>query len=425
MNQRNLLLTVLLCLPCFALAETYAIVNAKVHTLSSKGTLQDTTIVIDDGRVTDLGPGARVPASAEVIDAEGHEVTPGIFDPISYLGIVEIGGVEQSVDDALANSYGPAFSVADAINPRSTLIAINRIEGVTRAVVVPDATEGSGILVGQAAAISLGGTDDYLVDRRAAMVVFLGEAGSGIAGGSRSGALLRLKEALQDARDFKANRDAYDAAQRRGYALSRLDLEALQGVIEGEVPLLTFVNRASDIQSVLEFADEYDVKVIIVGGAEAWLVAGQLAAANVGVILNPLTNLPGSFESLNASIENAARLHEAGVPIAFAMSDSHNARNLTQLAGNAVAHGLPWEAALRAITVNPAAMFGQDNKCCTIEVGKETDLVIWDGDPLEVTSFPTQVIIAGEMVPMTSRQTLLRDRYLELDSELPPAYRHP
>ncbi len=408
-----------------AIAETFAITNTTVHTLGQPGSLENATIVIKDGRISAVGKNVSVPGGAEVLDARGMVVTPGIFDPISYLGIVEISGVEESVDDALNNSYGPAFSVADAVNPRSTLIAINRIEGVTRAFVVPDAAEGGNVIVGQAAIIHLGGVDEYLIERQAGMIAFLGEAGSGIAGGSRAGAMLRLREALQDAKDFKANRDSFDAGQRRAYALSRLDLEAMQPVIEGKMPLIAYASRVSDIEALLSLADDAGIRLVIVGGAEAWMIADKIAAAEVPVIINPLANLPGSFESINARLENAASLHRAGVQIAFAIGDSHNARNLTQSAGVAVAYGLPWEAGLRAITVNPAKIFGQESNCCTIEVGKEADIVVWDGDPLEVTTFATQVFIRGVKMSMESRQTLLRDRYLELETELPPAYHLP
>ncbi len=421
-KEFSLVLVACLLVPAGLRAETYAITNATVHTLGDAGTVQNATVIIKDGKISAVGANVVVPAGTTVIDATGKVVTPGIFDPVSYLGIVEIGGVEQSVDDALAEGYGPAFSVADAINPRSTLIPINRIEGVTRAFVVPDKGEGSGIIAGQAAIMHLGGTRNFLVQRKAGMIVFLGEAGSGIAGGSRAGAMLRLREALQDARDFKENRDSFDAGQRRAYALSRLDLEALLPVIDGTMPLLAHANRVSDIEALLRLKKEFQLRVIIVGGAEAWIVADAIAAAGVPVIIDPLTNLPSRFESLNASLENAARLYEAGVKIAFAMGTSHNARNLTQSAGVAVAYGLPWEAGLRAITVNPAEIYGQAANCCTLDVGKEADLVVWDGDPLEVTTFASQVFIRGEKISMQSRQTLLRDRYMNLDAELPPAY---
>ncbi len=414
-----------LSLPLVSHAETFAIINAKVYTLGPQGTLESGTVLIDDGRIRAVGKNVTVPQGATVIDAGGNAVTPGIFESLSYLGLVEVGQVSQTNDNAVKDSYGPAFPVADAFNPRSTLIPINRIEGVTRALVTPRAREGSQLIAGQAAVMHLGDGDANLVERKAAMVVFLGDRGSALAGGSRAAALLRLREAFEDARDFEQNREGFDEGRRRAYALSRLDLEALADVVNGKIPLIAHAQRVSDIETLLAFAREEKIRLVIAGAAEGWMIADQISAARVPVILDPMANLPGSFETLNARLENAARLYEAGVLIAFAEGDSHNARNLKQAAGNAVAYGLPWEQGLRAITVNPAMIFGQGDACCTLEAGKEADVVIWDGDPLEVTTFATQVFIRGEQVPMHSRQTLLRDRYLELDGDWPPAYRNP
>lgn len=431
MNIRNLksisglALLALVAVPCSAASETFAIVNAKVHTLGEKGSIESGTVVIDGGRISAVGASVRVPAGATVIDAEGMVVTPGIFEPLSYLGLVEVGQVEQTNDNALVESYGPAFSVADAFNARSTLIPTNRIEGVTRALITPRAKDGGQLIAGQAAVVHLGSRGANVIERKAGVVVFLGDRGSALAGGSRAAALTRLRESLEDARDLAQNREGFDEGRRRDYALSRPDLEALADVADGRLPLIAHAQRVSDIEALLAFARDENIRLVIAGAAEGWMIADRIAAAKIPVIVDPMVNLPRSFETLNARLDNAARLHEAGVLIAFAEGNSHNARNLTQAAGNAVSYGLPWEHGLRAITVNPAAIFGQSGMCCTLEAGKEADVVIWDGDPLEVTTFATQVFIRGEQIPMHSRQTLLRDRYLELDGEWPPAYRKP
>jgi imidazolonepropionase-like amidohydrolase len=265
-------------------------------------------------------------------------------------------------------------------------------------------------------------------DDSAAMYVTLGETGSQLAGGSRAAALLQLREALEDARDYLAHRSAYDEARRRPYRLGRLDLAAFEPVLKREIPIVVSVERASDIEAVLALARELGLSLVIEGGAEAWMVAGDLAKAGVPVILDPLVDLPWAFEGLGATLENAARLAKAGVMIAFETGDSHNARNMTQLAGNAVAYGLPWEKALAAITVNPAKIYGMAGRTGTLEPGKSADVVVWSGDPLEVTSAPVQVFIRGEKIPMTSRQTLLRDRYLDFlrgRGTLPPEYVKP
>jgi imidazolonepropionase-like amidohydrolase len=224
------------------------------------------------------------------------------------------------------------------------------------------------------------------------------------------------------------HRGDYDAARRRRYALGRLDLSALEPVVRREIPLVVAVERASDIRALLALARELDVSVVVTGGAEAWMVAADLAAARVPVILNPLTDLPYAFESLGATLENAARLARAGVVIAFETGDSHNARNLTQLAGNAVAAGLPYDDALKAISANPARICGMGARLGTIEPGKDADVVVWSGDPLELTSAAEAVFVRGVSVPMVSRQTLLRDRYLRFEkgkAARAPAYPAP
>jgi imidazolonepropionase-like amidohydrolase len=208
---------------------------------------------------------------------------------------------------------------------------------------------------------------------------------------------------------------------RRPYAHSVTDLEALQGVINGNTPMIISINRASDIEVLIKFVDEYSVKAIISGGAEAWMLADELAAAQIPVIVDPTANLPGSFDEINARLGAATVLADAGVKIAIGDGSTHNARNLTQAAGNAVAHGLNWNAALRAITLSPAEIYGVAATTGSIESGKVADIVVWPGDPLELTNYPEQVFINGEAIPMVSRQTLLRDRYLQADK--PPAYR--
>jgi imidazolonepropionase-like amidohydrolase len=410
-----------------ASAETIAIKGARVITMDAAGTIENGTVLIRDGKIDAIGAEIKIPPNARVIDAAGSVVTPGLFDPHSYLGVVEISLIDVTVDNVQSDGrYSSSFQVSDAINPRSTLIPINRIEGVTRAIVAPQSSTdaGSSPISGLGAAIQLGGIDDFLIRRDIALFVVLGQKGAELSGGSRSNTLLKLREALEDARHFRTNRDGFDTGQSREYSLSRPDLEALLPVLDGHIPMVTHVHRASDIDAALDLANEFGLHLVVSGGAEAWLVADRLAAAAVPVILNPLDNLPQQFESLGATLSNAARLHKAGVLIAFSTEESHNARNMKQLAGNAVANGLPYEAGLAAITLNPAQIYGLEETMGSLAAGKDADIVIWDGDPLELDTFATQVFIAGREIPMVSRSTLLRDRYLEPDESLPPAYRN-
>lgn len=408
--------------------KTWAITGGTVHTLAAAGKLENATVLIRDGRIAAVGPNVAIPDDAERIDARGKVVTPGIFDPESQFGVVEVAAVKETRDASAGDSrFSAAFDVADAINPRSVLIPVNRIAGVTRAMVSPTGGD-EHIISGRGAIIDLGSTTGFVHRDPAAMFAVLGESGAAQAGGSRAAALLALREALQDARDYGENKGAYESNRRRPYALARLDLEALQPVIAGELPLVVHVDRASDIEAALRLAHDFKLKLVVSGGAEAWRVADELAAARVPVLLNPLQDLPARFETLGATLENAARLQKAGVLIAFATGDTHNARNLTQAAGNAVANGLPWPEALKALMLNPAKIYGMDDRLGTLEPGRAADVVVWSGDPLELSTFADQVFIAGRPVPMVSRQTLLRDRYMQAmrdGREWPAAYIHP
>lgn len=405
-------------------AETIVLTGATVHTMGPQGTIRNAMVVIEGGKIRAVGASVAVPAGARRIDARGKVVTPGLLDSFTQIGLVEVNAVESSNDTTTENDrITAAFNAADAINPRSSLIPVNRVEGLTRAVVIPDT--GESLIAGQAALIHLGGPGDYLVRSPAALFAALDEGGAGLSGGSRAASLLRLREAIEDTHDYIANRKAFEQGERRGYSLSRLDLEALVPVVRGELPLVLRAQRASDIQAALRLAKEHNLRLILSGVAEGWMVASEIAAAKVPVLVQPLVNLPGSFELLGATFENAARLHQAGVTVAFMSGDAHNARNIRQAAGNAVAYGLPWDAALAAMTSVPARIWGLADSYGTLEPGKDADVVVWDGDPLEVTSYPEAVFIRGVQMPGKTRQTELRDRYKDLSGPLPPAYDKP
>ena len=419
----------LLALALPAPAATTAIVGGKVHTVGPQGTIENGTVLIVDGRIAAVGADVEVPTGAETIDASGKIVTPGLFSPYGHLGLVEVGFSAGPLDySQRGEQFTASFDVADAYNPRSTLIPVNRIEGVTRALVAPspgypDETGRGHILAGLAAIVNLG-DDDVLDQRAAAMIVMLGEGGASLSGGSRTGAWLTLRNAFDEALDYREHKGDFERGMRREYTHSMADLEALQGVINGNTPIIVDIDRASDIEVLLDFVNEYSVNAIIAGGSEAWMLADKLAAAGIPVIVGPTANLPGNFDRINARFGTASILVNAGVKVAIADSDAqtHNARNITQSAGNAVAYGLDWDAALRAITLTPAEIFGMAATTGSLEAGKAADVVIWSGDPLELTNYPDAVFINGEAVPMVSRQTMLRDRYLQTDK--PPAYRN-
>ena len=393
-----------------ARAQTTAITNARIHTVSGQ-VIENGTVVIRDGRIAAVGPDVDLPPNARVIDGTGKVVTPGFLDSSTSLGLSEISGVSGTNDAATSNArLTAAFNVADALNPLATAIPVTRVEGITRAVLVPGGF--SSILRGQGVLVHLDG------DRAASMIlrnpvgvyVTLGESGAGRAGGSRAAAMLLLREALQDARDYGANRNAFLAGNRREYALSRLDLEALQPVLRREVPFIVSVDRAADILTVLRFANEENVRVILSGVEEGWMVADDIAGAGTHVIINSMDNIPG-FDNLGATLENAARLHAAGVTVLLSSFDGSNVRNLRQVAGNAVSYGLAHDAALEAVTLTPARVWGLADRYGSIEVGRDADLVVWSGDPFEFATAAELVFIQGREQPPATRQQLLFERY--------------
>lgn len=393
-----------------AAAQTVAITGAKVHTITGPP-IEGATVLIRDGRIAAIGADVQIPADAERVDAAGQVVTPGFIDVGSNLGLVEVGAVGDTRDYVMSepDPIRAAFDVVDGINPNSSLIPVNRLQGVTTALTSP----AGGLIAGQAAIIDLAGAhvSDMLIRSRAAMVASFDP---GNAGGARGAVSLRLRELLDDARFWRDNRASYDRGAARSLAASRLDLEALQPVLAGEMPLVVGVDRASDIEAVLRIADEYGIDLIVRGGVEAWMVADELAAADVPVIVKPLTDAPTSFSRLGARFDNAALLREAGVRVMLSSFQTHRAGDLAWEAGNAVRNGLDWAEALRAVTLTPAEVFGIDGEYGSIEPGKVADLVVWSGDPLELSGRPVRVMIRGAFVPWTSRQRELFERYREL-----------
>ena len=405
-----------------ALGQTYAITNAKAWTGTARGLIDGATIIIVDGQIAEVRTNSTaLPSGAIIIDAQDNWVTPGIISPFSRVGLVEVSA-ESTTNDISGGSspYSVALKAADGFNPMASTIPVTRLEGVTRLVVAPNA--GDDIFAGRGLTANTSGQPDSIMDDDSFVYVRMGEGGAGIAGGSRPAAWARFRAALSDARSFPARYLAHN----EGDALTRVDAQALGPASRGEQRILVEVHRASDILTLIEFAQRApELNLVLVGADEGWMVAEQLAAARIPVILDPFQNLPASFEQLGATAENAARLIDAGVITAFAhMGDnSHQSRLVVQSAGNAVANGVSHDNALAAITIVPAIIFGMDG-LGSIEPGSIGDVVIWDGDPLEVMSAPTHVFIDGEPQSMESRQTRLRDRYLGLDpGDLPYAYK--
>lgn len=388
-------------------ATSHLVKAQKLYTGVEPQPLEPGDVLIEDGLIRAVGPHLPTPPHATVWQAE--VVTAGLFDPQSALGVAEVPGEQATVDNqAQTGRLGAALDVALGYNPRSVAVAVNRSEGLTAMQLAPGMGGGS-ILAGMGSVVQL--DQKPFLHHPSALFVTLGEQGASRAQGSRAMGLTMLREALQDARDLSINRPAYDSGQRRTYVLARPDLEALVAVLHGAIPLVVRMDRAADMEHLLDVLQPFAVRLIISGGSEAHLVASRLAAAHVGVLLDPLQNLPISFDTLAARLDQPALLARAGVRFAFTIAESHNARNLRQSAGNAVAHGLSWMEGLRAITIHGAMLAGVDHLLGTLEPGKLAHVVLWDGDPLEVTSSAQQVFVSGVPIPMTSRQTLLARRY--------------
>jgi imidazolonepropionase-like amidohydrolase len=397
------------------LAQTIALTGGTVFPVSGPK-LERATVLMRDGTIVAVGPAVAVPPDAVRIDVTGKWVTPGFIDGGGQLGLVEIGAVAGTREAALqGDTIAAAFNVAEGINPASTLIPVTRIEGITTALAVPSGN----LISGQAVLIDLAGAtiEEMLVKSPAGMVVDFSESGKAEAGGSRAGVAERLRRVFRDALEYERRQRDFGRAQMRPLSASAADLEALLPVLHGAEPLLAYANRRSDIETALRLAREFRLRLIVAGAQEGWEMAGELAAAGVPVLVEPLDNIP-SYDALGVRYENAARLAAAGVTVALMETDTHNARNLRQQAGNAVAYGLPWDAALRAVTLAPAEIFGVAERYGSLEPGKVANVVVWSGDPFEFTTAVEHVFIRGAEVPLRSRQTELLERY----RTLPPRY---
>lgn len=399
-------------LAALAAAQPFVVVGATVE-IGDGRVLQDANVVVDaQGRIVDVGPGAQAPAGARVVDGKGKVVTPGLFEPRSNLGLVEVL-LEKETNDLRATDEAatPGLRGADGFNPLSARIPVEREEGITSVVVAPE----GGLLWGTGHVVDLRGTLDARPDPAAPVAMYgaLGRGGAREAGGSRGAALLKLREIFDDARFYLANKARFDAGDARPLALRPAHLAALQPVLDRRVPLVLEADRASDVQDAIRFGVEQRVRVVVLGGAEAWLVARELAAAKVPVVLHAPSTLgsPSTFDRLRARDDAATVLEAAGVEVLFSSGhDLKNHRRLRQEAGIAVAQGFPRAAAVAAITSRPARVFGARD-IGVLARGMRADLVVWSGDPLELSTVAEKVFIGGVEQSLDNRQRRLVERY--------------
>lgn len=416
-----------------AMAQDVTITNAKLVTGDGSAPIDGGTVVVKGGAVVYAGPAAGAPAGGQSVDAKGAWVTPGLFATVTTLGLVDVGAVAQSNDTSAGKSpFSAALDASKAINPTSQQILVHKVAGITRA--GTSLRPSGSIFAGQGAIIDLDGDASPVTQPRAFQLVVLGEGGADAAGGSRPAAHALLRAALREAQALAAKPGIpQTTAIDKGDAvyLSRFDAEALVPVVTGKQKLYVEANRMADIRAVLALRQEFPkLDLVLVGATEGWLVASDIAAAGVPVIANGLTDLPESFEELGASQSNIGRMQRAGVKVAINAATMQNPRRLSQVAGNLVAltrlpgaAGLTWGQAFAAISSVPAEIAGMGGKAGVLKAGALGDVVIWDGDPLELGTVPTRVYIGGVAQDLTNHQTRLRDRYKDLDeSDRPKAY---
>lgn len=417
---------------CLALAagaaaqETYAVRNATIVTVSGP-IIEKGTVVISGGKIAAVGRNVKVPGNARIIDASGLRVYPGLIDSGTALGLTEIGSVPATQDTNEVGDINPHLKAAVALNPHSELIPVARANGITAAISAPR----GGLIAGQSALIQLDGwvPSEMVIKAPAAIHVnfprLSGEGGefeldpverreqtrrARIREARRR--LERLKSVFRDA---EAYAKAQEASRKAGtYLPPDLKLEALAAAIRGEVPVVLHVDREEEIKAAAEFAEEFKLKAILAGAGDAARTVDLLKSKNIPVILGPILSLPRREDDPYDSIFTTAKvLHEAGVRLAIQSNSSSDVRNLPYHAAMAAAYGLPKEEALKAITLYPAQLFGVADKLGSIEPGKIANLIVTDGDPLEIRTQVKYLFINGRPVSLKTRHTELYEKFLQ------------
>lgn len=392
-------------------AESFAITNATVHTVTDQGVLENATVVIENGKVIAINP-EKITADT-TIDAQGRILTPGFIGSMNQLGLVEVGAVSRS-RDAADKKADITFDASLAFNPRSTVIPYSRKGGITSNVVAPRG--GDDMFKGQTFVADLSGEFNSVRVSNNNVVIDLGAKSKG----SRALSLQNLHEQLEDATKALANAKKKNTKDKKEAKEPSRKAQVINALLNGDKALVAYADRATDLLALLKLKETFSLDLVLVGAADAVLVADKIAAAKVPVVMAALDNLPGSFDSLHASLENAGKLTQAGVKVALTVDgDTHNLYQLRFHAGNAIANGLTRSAALASVTANVADAFNLDSG--KIAIGKTADLVLWSADPFELSSKVSKIWISGKEYSTESRQDALRDRYTS-KSDMPKAY---
>jgi imidazolonepropionase-like amidohydrolase len=401
--------------------ETIAIINAKIYTMNG-APIENGVLILKGGKIEDVGTGIQTPAGARVIDASGKTVLPGFIDSNCHVGLEEVNQVKATVDDSEATDpVTPQLSVIDAFYPDSKTIGVTRSNGITAGIVAP---ADENVFTGMSAVVEFSGNrlDQIVLKSPSALHVTLGEAPKATYGhrnklpSTRMGSAYLLRETFQKAKEYDQKwKDKSKSKNEKGKESKEpernLKWEAVLQVLQGKIPLVVSAHRVDDILTGIRIADEFGITNLVINhGTEAYKISGILAQKKIPVLVGPVTTQPDRMETLGARYDNAALLQKAGVMIAIQTNDAHNARNLPYEAGIAVANGLPYDEALKAITVNPARIFKIDQEIGTLEKGKRANLIIANGDPLEPKTVIEKVIIGGlEMPDMNYQKQLWQD----------------
>ncbi|WP_338027376.1 amidohydrolase family protein [Colwellia maritima] len=403
-------------LVCTVQAKSTAITNATVYTLASQGILEQATVIIDKGKITQVYASENTPENFdtdETIDAKGRILTPGFIGSMNALGLVEVGAVARS-RDSKDKKADITFDASLAFNPKSTLIAYTRKGGITSNIVAP--LGGEDLFAGQTFAVDLSGEFNSVIAKQNAVLVYLGAETEG----SRAQKLQALDLKFEDAKKALTLKKTKKTKDEKEAKEPKRDEQTMKALLAGEKPLLAYANRATDLLALIALKKKYGIDLVLVGASDAVLIADEIAKAKVPVILSAIDNLPDSFDSLHASLSNIATLAKAGVKVILApKGDSHNLNQLRFDAGIAVSNGLSRNDAMSALTSNVADVFKLN--AGRIAIGKNADLVLWSADPFEISTKVEKMWINGNSVSTRSRQDALRDRYLKV-SDMPKAY---
>jgi len=407
-------------------AQTIAITGGKVYPVSGPP-IEGGTVLIRNGKIAAVGKDIAIPSDAEKIDATGKWVTPGLVNSSTSVGLGDVGfsGGPRELGAKGHDGIAASFQVWLGYNTQSVMIAPARAGGVTSIMINPQ----GGLIAGQAAIIDMSGAlglSDVIVKAPVTMIAQI-EDDDGAKVGAAGELLGKLRDLIEDTKAYSRRKADFERAQTRTFTASRSDLEAMIPVVEGREVLTIIADKASELQAVIALQKEYNLKVVIAGGAEAWMLADKIAAAKIPVLTGAMNNIPGSFNTLGSRQENAAMLRKAGVQVGIIGNagggdeDMFNVRNIRYEAGNAVAYGMSWDDALRAITLAPAEIYGVAGSVGSLKAGTEGNVVIWSGDPFEFASRAEQVFVRGKKIDTPSRQDMLAKRY----KTLPPKYNTP